>query len=118
MWMLDGWMFLGLYGIPYLTIAGAAFALAGRFSAFVIGRYEGAALLFPLALYLFLTFAVEDRQGFHWGYANLVMAAPAVMAVIAATRSRPAYWACIAATTIAGIAAWLLIPKQGLTRLF
>ena len=118
MWIIDGWMFLGLCGIPYLTFIIISLAVTGRFRNFVVPLRHLSALVLPLALYLFMTFAVQDRQGFNWGYANLAMAVPGMLAVIMATRSSFAYWCCIAITGAAGITAWLIIPMKGLTRLF
>ena len=118
MWILDGWMFLGLYGIPYLALIAIAMIVIGRFRPCIMPKRRLWALLGPIALYLFLIIAVQDRQGFNWGYANMAMAVPGIAAVAMATRSSIAYWVCIAVTAITGITAWLLIPMKGLTRLF
>jgi glucose-6-phosphate-specific signal transduction histidine kinase len=118
MTLFTGWIIRSTFGGPYLSVLIVAFFVVRKFRPYVVSYPKLAALLVPIAVYLFLIYMVRDRQGFNWSYANLIMAAPAILALYLATRSSGAYWIGVGVTLIATILAWLLVPEQGLTRLF
>jgi glucose-6-phosphate-specific signal transduction histidine kinase len=118
MTLFTGWIITGTFGGPYLSVLVVVFFIIRKFRPYVVSYPKLAVLLVPIALYLFLIHMVHDRQGFNWGYANLIMVVPAILALYLATRSPGAYWIGVALTLIATIVAWLLVPEQGLTRLF
>lgn len=112
------WFISGIVGLTYLSVVIFAFIIVKLTRKFVINYFELAALIVPILVYLLLIYLVDDRQGFNWGFANLIIALPAIVTVFLGTRSSIAYWIGIIISIGTAVLAWLFIPTQGFTRLF
>jgi len=52
-----------------------AFFVMRKFRPYMVSYPRLAALLVPIVVCLLLIHVVHDRQGFNWGYTNLIMVA-------------------------------------------
>jgi hypothetical protein len=116
----------GMYGLPYFVAVWILHYVLSRLWAppgLRLQRADSVAIVAPIAVYLVLTHAIEDRQGFYWFLANFVIAVPVGVGVslMPPLRTRrPWLWSSSVAIVGALTAwvAWLEIPRVGLTRLF
>ncbi len=113
-WLIFG----GAIGLPYITLVVSAFFIIKASRQYLVNYFQLAALIAPIAFYLILTHAVNDRQGFNWGYVNLIVALPAIFTLYLGTISPIVYWIGVLITMTTAYLAWLFFPMQGMTKLF
>ena len=122
---MDDLLLLALFGAAfgwlYPLIVGASLGvcvLSGR--SFRPSVKQCAALLLPAAGYYFLQYVVGDRQGFNiLDSVATLSGAMALVVVAARVAGRPQWIVRGSAGGVAlAVVLWLLIPAQGLGRLF